>query len=413
MHFQDPLGRRRVVVTGMGVVMPHGTGLDVAWPRLCAGESGIGAITRFDTRDYKTKIAGEARDFVPEHFFDLKEIRRNDRCLLFGMAAAELAVQQAGFRVATAEAERVGVIVGSGLGGLETLEHNRTLVSQRGPSRLSPFFIAAVIPNLIPGKISIRYGAKGPNWTPVSACASGAHAIGEALETIRRGTCDAVICGGAEATITPLGIGGFNAMKALSTRNDAPEKACRPWDEQRDGFVMSEGAGIVVLESLERAQRRDAPILAELVGYATTSDAHHITTPSGEGAERCMLATLRNAALHPEQVEYINAHATSTPVGDLQEAQAIKAIFTTHDVMVSATKSMHGHLLGASGAVELILTIEMLRRGVILPTINLEHPSAGCDLNVVKSCAEHPITTALSNSFGFGGTNVALAVRRW
>lgn len=412
----DKRARPRVVITGMGAVTPCGTGLEKSWDALINGRSGIKPIKSFDAKAFDTRFAGEVHDFDASRWLDSKEIRRNDRFIQFAIAAAEMALEDASFRVEPAEAERVGVIVGAGLGGLQTIETTHKILTERGPSRISPFFIPALIVNLAPGQISIRTGAKGPNWSPVSACATSAHAIGEAMELIRRGGADVVICGGAEATITPLGVGGFNAMKALSTRNDDPERASRPWDEDRDGFVMGEGAGIIVIESLDHALRRGARIRAELVGYGATADAFHITAPDGIGATRCMRAALDDAAVRPESIGYVNAHGTSTPVGDVQEIEAMKRVFGPHamKLAVSSTKSMHGHMLGATGAVEAIVTVKAIETSILPPTINLERPSPGCDLNLVpKVRQERPLDAALSNSFGFGGTNTSLIIQRY
>jgi 3-oxoacyl-[acyl-carrier-protein] synthase II len=411
----DKRGRPRVVVTGLGVVTPCGTGLEKTWAHLIEGQSGIKPIKGFDASQFETRFAGEVHDFDPTQWLDAKEIRRNDRFIHFAIAASEMALQDASYKVKPEEAERVGCIVGAGLGGLSTIEHTVKLLAERGPGRISPFFIPALIVNLAPGQISIRTGAKGPNWSPVSACATSAHAIGEAMETIRRGTCDVVFTGGTEATITPLGVGGFNAMKALSTRNDNPEKASRPWDEERDGFVMGEGAAILVLESLEHALQRDARIYSELVGYGATADAYHITAPDGVGASRCMQMAVDDAGLQPKEIGYVNAHGTSTPVGDLQEIEALKKVFGPHayDLAVSSTKSMHGHMLGATGAVEAVITVKALETGIIPPTINLERPSPGCDLNLVpKVKQERKLNAALTNSFGFGGTNTSLVMKK-
>jgi len=412
---KDSRGRPRVVVTGLGAITPCGIGVAETWDAVVAGRSGIKPITQFDASGFETRFAGEVTGFDPSRWMDPKEIRRNDRFILFAMAAADMALADAAYTVPAESAHRVGVIVGAGLGGLDTIEKNHTIVTTRGPKKISPFFIPALIVNLAPGQISIRIGAKGPNWSPVSACATSAHAIGEAAEAIRRGTCDVVVTGGTEAVITPLGIGGFCAMRALSTRNEAPTEASRPWDTGRDGFVMGEGAGILVLESLEHAQRRGARIYAELVGYAATSDAHHITAPSGEGAIRCMRMALEDARLDPSEVGYVNAHGTSTPVGDEQEIQAIKEVFggAAAGLQVSSTKSVHGHLLGAAGAVEAILTLKALEDGIAPPTINLRDPSPGCDLNLVPLTAQPTeARAALSNSFGFGGTNGSLVFKK-
>ena len=412
---KDSKGRPRVVVTGLGLVSPCGTGLDKSWSALVAGQSGVCPITQFDATKFETRFAGEVSDFEPTNWMEPKEVRRNDRFIQFSVAAADMAVEDASLKVTEANAGRVGVIVGAGLGGLKTIERTAEVLAARGPKKITPFFIPALIVNLAPGQISIRYGAKGPNWSPVSACSTSAHAIGEATELIRRGWCDVVIGGGAEATITPLGIGGFNAMKALSTRNDDPERASRPWDEERDGFVMGEGAGILILESLEHALDRGARIYAEVAGYGATSDAFHITQPDGEGAIRCMQMALSDSGLEPRDIGYINAHGTSTPIGDLQEVQSIKSVFGPHayDLAVSSSKSMHGHTLGAAGAIEAVITIKALETQTVPPTINLEQPSEGCDLNLVpKTAQQRDFSAALSNSFGFGGTNACVVVKK-
>ncbi|MFO0724629.1 MAG: beta-ketoacyl-ACP synthase II [Myxococcota bacterium] len=414
----DKRGRPRVVATGMGLITPCGTGLDKSWSALISGKSGISPITAWDTSKHETKFAGIVTDFDASLWLDAKEQRRNDRFIHFALACADMAMKHAEYTVPPdeASAERVGVIVGAGLGGLEVIEKNHIAQLERGPGKISPFFIPGLIVNLAPGQISIRFGAKGPNWAPVSACSTSAHALGEAAELIRRGGADVVIAGGCEATITPLGVGGFNAMKALSRRNEAPEKASRPWDVDRDGFVMGEGAGIVILESLEHAQRRGAKIRAEVIGYGTTSDAYHITAPSGDGAIRCMRRTLEDAGVGPEAVDYINAHGTSTDVGDTKEIEAVKAVFGAHakSLAISSTKSMHGHLLGAAGAVEGIISMMALETGILPPTINLDNPEPGLDLNLVPHEAQRrAIKVALSNSFGFGGTNASLLFRRW
>ena len=416
VRMTDKKGRPRTVLTGMGCVTPCGTGLDKTWAALIEGKSGINVIESFDTTEFETRIAGEVLDFDPKEWMDAKEIRRNDRFIHFALAAAEMAMKDAAYEISPEEAHRVGVIVGAGLGGLRTIELTAELLVERGPRKITPFFIPALIVNLAPGQISIRYGAKGPNWSPVSACSTSAHALGEAAEHIRRGVCDAVITGGSEATITKLGIGGFNAMKALSRRNDAPEKASRPWDEARDGFVMGEGAGILVMESLEHALARGAKIRAEVLGYGSTADAYHITQPQGEGAVRSMNMAIADAGIAPEDITYINAHGTSTPVGDVQEIEAIKKVFGAHasELRVSSSKSMHGHMLGAAGAVETIVTAKVLETGIIPPTINHDNPSPGCDLNLVPNTAQKAdVSFALTNSFGFGGTNASLILRKW
>ncbi|MBI2377603.1 MAG: beta-ketoacyl-ACP synthase II [Deltaproteobacteria bacterium] len=412
----DSRGRPRVVVTGLGLLTPCGVGLDASWAALVSGRSGIGPITQFDAAAFDTRFAGEVKGFDPSRWMDGKEIRRNDRFIQFSIAAAEMAMADAAYKVAPGEGERVAVIVGAGLGGLGTLEKNHSILLERGPGKISPFFIPAMIVNLAPGQLSIRFGAKGPNWSPVSACATSAHAVGEAVELIRRGGADAVIAGGSEATITPLGVGGFNAMRALSTRNEAPEEASRPWDKDRDGFVMGEGAGILVLESLEHALRRGARVRAELTGYGATADAYHITAPDGDGARRAMAGALKDAGIDPSAVQYINAHGTSTPVGDEKEVEAVKAVFGPHakSLLMSSTKSMHGHLLGAAGSVEAIICAKAIEERLVPPTINLDSPSESCDLDFVAHTARSiDLEVVMSNSFGFGGTNTTLVLARF
>ncbi len=412
------MDRRRVVVTGMGMVTPLGTGVEETWQSLVNGRSGIGKISHFDASEHTTQIAGEVRGFRAEDFIDKKEVRRMDLFTQYAVASARMALDSSGLRIDPSNAERVGVIVGSGIGGIAVLEETTKLVAEKGVRRISPFFVPQMIINLAPGQISMIFGAKGPNWAPVSACATGNHAIGEAMRTIQYGDADVVIAGATEAAITPLGIGGFCAMRALSQRNDAPEKASRPFDRDRDGFVAGEGAGIVILEELEHAKRRGAAILAELAGYAATADAYHITAPAegGEGGARCMKRVLADARLAPSDVGYINAHGTSTPPGDPAEVAGIKTVFGDHAkrLAISSTKSMTGHLLGAAGAIEAIFSVLTLQRGVLPPTINLEHPDPACDLDFVPNQArELKVDAVLSNSFGFGGTNAVLAFRRF
>jgi 3-oxoacyl-[acyl-carrier-protein] synthase II len=410
--------RRRVVVTGLGLVTPLGTGVQKNWEALIAGRSGIRRITRFSNLEFfPTRIAGEVPDFSPEEFIEPREIRKMDRFIWYSIAASEMAVRDSGLKIDPMEADRVGVIIGVGLLGLETLEACCRAYFDGGPRKISPFFIPKVISNLAPGQVAIRFGAKGVNWTPTSACASGNHAIGEAFHLIRRGLQDVMIAGGAESAITPLGIGGFSAMKALSTRNDEPERASRPFDRDRDGFVMAEGSGVLILEERERALKRGAPIYAEVVGYGANGDAHHITAPApgGEGAARCMRLALADAGLKPEDVDYINAHGTSTEYNDINETQAIKSVFGEHAyrLAVSSTKSMTGHLLGAAGAVEGIYSVLALHHGMLPPTINYEHPDPECDLDYIPNRARKaPVRVALSNSFGFGGTNACVIFRR-
>src|SRR6059058_913960 len=403
---------RRVVVTGIGLVTPLGIGNEPTWQGVLAGKSGIGPITRFDAKDLPSRIAGEVKGFDPAQFMDKKEARRNDLFIQFGLAATQIALKDAALAIDKPLGERVGVIVGSGMGGLATLEDTHLTAVNKGHRRVNPFFIPSIIVNLVGGQISIRYGASGVNYAPVSACATGNHAIGESMRHIQHGDADIVISGGAEATITLLGISGCTAARALSERNDAPEKASRPFDKDRDGFVAGEGAGILVVEELEHARKRGARIYCELTGYSATADAFHITAPSGEGAQRAMKLCLEDADLAPEQVQYVNAHGTSTPVGDVAECKAIKNVFgefARKGLMVSSTKSMTGHLLGAAGGVEAAFSALALHHGIVPPTINVENQDPECDLDVVPNKArEVPIRAAMSNSFGFGGTNAVV-----
>jgi 3-oxoacyl-[acyl-carrier-protein] synthase II len=409
---------RRVVVTGLGIVSPLGTGLEKNWQAVSAGRSGIRAISRFqNTEFFASRIAGEVPDFRAEDFIEAKEIKKLDLFIQYSVAAADMAVKDADFKIDPEEAPRVGVIIGVGLCGLDTIETYHKAYLEGGPRKISPFFIPKVISNLSPGQIAIRHGAKGVNWTPTSACASGNHAIGEAFQAIRRGLQDAMITGGAESAITPLGVGGFASMKALSTRNDAPERASRPFDKERDGFVIAEGSAVLILEERERALKRGAKIYAELIGYAANGDAYHMTSPApeGEGAARCMALALEDAELRPGDVSYINAHGTSTEYNDKNETQAIKTIFgeQAYKIPVSSTKSMTGHLLGAAGAVEAVYSVLALHHGLIPPTINYENPDPECDLDYVPNEARKAdLNVALSNSFGFGGTNACLIFRR-
>jgi len=407
---------RRVVVTGLGLVTPLGIGTRATWEAAIAGKSGVGPITRFDAKDLPSRIAGEVKDFDPARFMDKKEARRNDLFIQFGLAASQLALQDAGLPIDKPLGDRVGVIVGSGMGGLSTLEETHLTAVNRGHRKVNPFFIPSIIVNLAAGQISIKYGAAGVNYAPVSACATGNHAIGESMRHIQHGDVDMMITGGAEATITLLGISGFTAARALSERNDAPEKASRPFDRDRDGFVPGEGAGILIVEELEHARRRGARIYCELTGYAATADAFHITQPSGHGAERAMKLCLDDAGLSPEDVQYVNAHGTSTPVGDVAEVKAIKNVFgdwAKKGLMVSSTKSMTGHLLGAAGGVEAALSVLAIQHGIVPPTINVDNQDPECDVDVVPNQArEVPVRAAISNSFGFGGTNAVLAFQR-
>ena len=409
--------QRRVVVTGLGLVSPLGTGVEKNWQALLEGRSGIRKITRFATDGFASRIAGEVPDFRAEDFIEAKEIKKMDLFIQYAMGAATMAMDDSGLKIDEQSAEGVGVIIGVGLGGLESIETTKEALLNGGPRKISPFFIPKVISNLAPGHVAIRYGAKGVNWTPTSACASGTHAIGEAYHLIRRGLQDSVIAGGAEATITPLGVGGFAAMKALSTRNEEPEQASRPFDKDRDGFVVGEGSGILILEEREQALKRGAKIYAEVIGYAANGDAHHMTAPApeGEGAARCMRLALKDAGIAPSDVDYINAHGTSTEYNDANETTAIKTVFGEQSVKlaVSSTKSMTGHLLGAAGAVEGVYSALALHPGMIPPTINYQTPDPACDLDYVPNKARKAdIKIALSNSFGFGGTNGCVIFRR-
>jgi 3-oxoacyl-[acyl-carrier-protein] synthase II len=404
---------RRVVVTGLGALTPVGNTADEFWSSLLQGRSGIGPITRFDTTDFPTRIEGEVRGFDPLNFVDKKEARRLDPYLQYAVAASVLAVRDAALDTAKVDATRFGVLIGSGIGGITTLLENHKVLLERGPDRVSPFFIPMLIINMASGLVSMRFGAKGPNSSVVTACATGNHAIGDAFKIIQRGDADVMIAGGAEAIIMPLTIAGFCAVKAMTTRNDEPEKASRPFDAERDGFVCSEGAGIVVLESRDHALRRDARIYAEVRGYGMSGDAHHMTAPDpeGDGAARSMAAALRDAAVSAGDVGYINAHGTSTPYNDKFETMAIKRVFGDHArrLAVSSTKSMTGHLLGAAGGIEAIATSLALYHGVLPPTINYEHPDPECDLDYVPNQArKQDVEIAASNAFGFGGTNATL-----
>lgn len=408
---------RRVVVTGVGVVSPLGCGNRKNWDSLVAGKSGIAEITRFDATDMPVRIAGEVKDFNPEDYIDKKEIKKMDLFIQYSLGAAHYAMEDAGLTIDESNAERVGVLVGAGLGGLPTIEKYHTALLEGGYKKISPFFIPMLIINLAPGHISIKYGAKGPNISSVSACATATHSIGDAYQIIRRGDADAMIAGGTESTVTPLGIGGFAVMKALSTNNDDPQAASRPFDKNRDGFVMGEGAGIVVLEEYESAKKRGAKIYAEVVGYGLTGDAYHLTAPApgGEGAARCMLMALKNAGLNPEDVDYINAHGTSTPMNDLYESMAINTVFGAHTkkLMVSSTKSMTGHALGAAGGLEAVFTLMSMDKGVVPPTINYNDPDPECNLDYVPNTArDAKVACAMSNNFGFGGTNATLLFKK-
>jgi 3-oxoacyl-[acyl-carrier-protein] synthase II len=409
---------RRVVVTGVGLVTALGIGTDVTWEAIRAGKCGIGPITQFDATAFSCRIAGEVKGFDPAAFIEKKEIKKMGRFIQFSIAAAEFALRGSGLKTTPETAERVGVYIGSGIGGFEVIEREHQTLLEQGPRRISPFFIPATIINLASGYVSIRSGAKGPNSATATACTTSAHSIGDSFRLIQHNDADAMICGGTEACITPMGIGGFAAMRALSTRNDEPLRASRPWDKDRDGFVVGEGAGILVLEELEFARARGANILAEVAGYGMSADAFHVTAPpdDGDGAFRVMRNALRDAGLEPGQVDYINAHGTSTEVGDRAETMAIKRAFGEHayKVAVSSTKSMTGHLLGGAGGLEAGITVLAIRDQVAPPTINLDEPDPVCDLDFVPHHARHmKIDHALSNSFGFGGTNGALVFKKF
>ncbi len=412
------MDKRRVVMTGAGAVTPVGNTAEEYWASLLAGRSGIGPITRFDASQMPTRIAGEIKGFDPLKYIDKKDDRKFDRFLKYAVACAVLAVEDAGLKTDRVDATRFGVLVGSGIGGIETLLEQYAILTEKGPDRVSPFFVPMIIVNMASGVISMRFGARGPNSSVVTACATGNHAIGDAMRIIQRGDADVMIAGGAEAIIVPLTIAGFCQMKAMSTRNDDPTKASRPFDAERDGFVCGEGGGLVVLESLEHARAREARIYAEIVGYGMTGDAHHMTAPDpeGDGAARAMAAALRDAALEPSSVGYINAHGTSTPYNDKFETIAIKRVFGDHakKLAVSSTKSMTGHLLGAAGGIEAIATAFALHHGMLPPTMNYEKPDPDCDLDYIPNQArKQEIEVALSNAFGFGGTNATLAFKKY
>jgi len=410
--------KRRVVVTGYGVLSPLSLTAEGTWKRILRGESGIGPIERFDVSSYPVRIAGQVPDFDPLNYMDKKAARKIDRFIQFALAATQEALSMSGLEISSSNAERVGVAVGSGIGGLSTIEEQHKILMERGWGRVSPFFIPGIIINMASGQISIRHGAKGPNISTVTACATASHAIGESMRYIQRGDADVMISGGTEAAVTPLSIAGFAAMRALSTRNDEPETASRPYDADRDGFVMGEGAGVLILESLEHARARGARIMCELTGYGMSGDAFHVSAPSedGDGPMRAMINALEDAELSPSDVQYINAHGTSTPAGDTVETLAVKRCFgdCASQVAVSSTKSMTGHLLGAAGGLEAVLTIQAMRDGIAPPTINLRTPDPACDLDYVPNKARPmAIRHALSNSFGFGGTNACLVLSKF
>jgi 3-oxoacyl-[acyl-carrier-protein] synthase II len=409
------MSRRRVVVTGLGLISPVGNDVATGWSRLVAGQGGIGPITKFDASAFTSRIAGEVRGFQVSDWMPAKEARHFDTFIHYGIAASAQAVRDAGLTADTVDPERVGVIVGSGIGGLPMIEENHAEYTNRGPRRISPFFVPGSIVNMVSGQVSIMHGFQGPNYAVVSACTTGLHSIGDAGRLIEYGDADVMVCGGAEATVSPLGIGGFCAARAMSTRNDDPATASRPWDKDRDGFVLGEGAGVLVLEEYEHAKRRGARIYGELVGYGMSADAHHITAPDRNGPKRGMHAALRNAGLNPDQIQYVNAHGTSTPLGDKNETEAIKLAFGdhAHKLVVNSTKSMTGHLLGAAGGIEAVFTVLAVHHQISPPTINIFEQDPECDLDYCANQArEIRIDAAISNSFGFGGTNGSLIVKR-
>jgi 3-oxoacyl-[acyl-carrier-protein] synthase II len=409
---------RRVVITGVGLITPLGIGVEETWSGLCAGKSGVGEITRFNASTYETRIAGEVKGFNAEDFMPRKEAKRLETFIAYAIAATRMAIEDSGLVINEHNAGRVGVLTGCGLGGLNMLEITAHTVDTKGPQRVSPFFIPMLIGNMAPGMISILFGAKGPNSSVATACAAGSHAVGDAFETVKYGRADAMITGGVESVVTRTCIAGFGAMKALSTRNDDPQKASRPFDRDRDGFVVGEGSGILIIEALEHALERGARIYAEIVGYGMSGDGYHITSPppDGEGASRCMQAALDNAGIQPHQIGYINAHGTSTPLNDLYETRAIKATFgdAAPKVAISSTKSMTGHLLGGSGGIETVFTALAIWNKILPPTINLDNPDDECDLDYIPNVARPAeVTYAMSNSFGFGGTNASLILKRY
>ena len=411
------MSNRRVVISGVGLITPLGIGVDETWAALCAGKSGIGEITRFDTSDFQTKIAGEVKDFHPEDFLTQKDARRTTTFIAYAVATTRMALEASNLVIDQFNADRVGVFIGCGLGGLASLEETNRILETKGPNRVSPFFIPMMIGNMAAGMISIQFGARGPNACMATACAAGSHSIGDAFKLVQQGRAEAMIAGGVESVITPSCIAGFNAMKALSTRNDAPQKASRPFDRDRDGFVVGEGCGIVILETLEAATERGAHIYAEICGYGMSGDGYHMTAPSpgGEGAARCMLAAINDAGISYKQIDYINAHGTSTQLNDLYETRAVKTVFKdqAHLIPISSTKSMTGHLLGGAGGIETIFTALTIDEGVIPPTINLDNPGEECDLDYVPHVSRKKnVELAMTNSFGFGGTNGSLVLKK-
>ncbi|MFH1076131.1 MAG: beta-ketoacyl-ACP synthase II [Pseudomonadota bacterium] len=412
------MNSRRVVITGVGLITPLGIGVEKNWQALCNGESGIGLITKFDASRHDTKIAGEVKDFRAEDFLPLKQARRMDLFVSYAVAAGRMALEDSGYKIDSSTCGRIGVITGCGLGGLSSMEKHHERMLAEGPQSVSPFFIPTLIANMAPGQISILLGAKGPNSAVVTACAAGAHAVGDSYCIIQRGAADAMISGGVESVITPLAVAGFNSLKALSTRNHEPTKASRPFDRDRDGFVIAEGCGILILEAHDSALKRNAKIYAELIGYGMSGDGYHMTAPppDGEGAVRCMQEALKNAGLRPEDIDYINAHGTSTPMNDSCETQAVKTVFKEHSykLAISSTKSMTGHMLGGSGGAETIITALAIINGMMPPTINLDNQDPQCDLDYVPNKARaRDIRFAMTNSFGFGGTNASLILKKY
>ncbi len=415
---KEVLLNRRVVVTGVGLITPVGIGVRESWEALCAGKSGISEITRFDASKFQTRIAGEVKDFHAEDFLPKKEAKRTERFIAYAVAATRMALEDSGYKIDSSTEDRIGVLTGCGLGGLATLEENFQVMAEKGPRRVSPFFIPMIIGNMAPGVVSIHFGAKGPNASVATACAAGAHAIGDAFELVKNGKADAMITGGMEAVITATCVAGFNAMKALSTRNDDPQRASRPFDRDRDGFVVGEGCGILILELLESALERGAKVYAEMIGYGMSGDGFHMTSPppDGSGASRCMQAAIDDAKISYKDIDYINAHGTSTQLNDLYETRAIKTVFKdyAHKVAISSTKSMTGHLLGGSGGIETVFTALTLSDGTIPPTVNLDNPGEECDLDYTPHKARKAdVKIAMTNSFGFGGTNASLILKKY
>ena len=409
---------KRVVITGMGIISPLGIGVEKNWEAICQTKSGIGLITKFDTAEFASKIAGEVKGFNPEDYMDKKEVKKMDAFIQYALASGKMAIEDSQLKIDESNADRVGVLVGAGIGGLSTIEKYHSILLEKGPKKISPFFIPMLIVNLAPGQISIYFGARGPNSSVVTACATGNHSIGEAFRIIQRGDADAMIAGGAESVITPLAVGGFCSMKALSTRNDEPERASRPFEKDRDGFIISEGAGVLILEDLQHALKRGANIHAEIIGFGCNGDAYHISAPSpnGAGAAKCMEISMKDAGINYDEVDYINAHGTSTPLNDMSETMAMKNVFKDHakKVAVSSTKSMTGHLLGAAGGVEAIYSVLAIKHGVIPPTTNYETPDPKCDMDYIPNTPrEAKVEVVMSNSFGFGGTNATLIFREF